>query len=104
MSVRVQQFGRVIRLFASVFAHSAWVGLIHMPWPSKTAIVGLAVAATEAGYRAVQPNVSTGLGAAQNEHLSQIVTQLVDDAVKAKAGTSSDKPATTTTQGTPPTT
>lgn len=50
-----EQVWRVSRLFATTFVHSAWLGLVGLDWPGRTAILGVLVGATEGTYRAVFP-------------------------------------------------
>jgi hypothetical protein len=49
------QVWRVVRLFGVSFGHAAWIGALGLDWPSRTALVGIAVGATEGAYRAAFP-------------------------------------------------
>lgn len=69
MSQRLQQFGRVIRLFGVTFAGSALVGTTDLHWSQKTAVTSLVVGAAEASYRVIVPLLSRGIVSAQQSRL-----------------------------------
>ena len=60
----VHQLWRWVRLIGITFGHAAWVGLLGLhSWPSKTAIIGALVGASEVTYRTAFPTGSQRIGA-----------------------------------------
>lgn len=57
------QAWRTVRLFGFTFAHAAWpaVAFGSLSWPTRTAVIGASVAASEAAYRQLFPAGKKGL-------------------------------------------